>query len=75
MERRVLVNYRVDPEVLAAILPSPFRPALVDGYGVAGICLLRLRGIRPAGLPAESASRRRTSLIASPWNGTRRTAS
>lgn len=52
MERRILVNYRVDPDVLTAVLPAPFRPALVDGHGVAGICLLRLGSIRPAGLPA-----------------------
>jgi hypothetical protein len=52
MERRILVNYRVDPDVLVAVLPAPFRPALVHGYGVAGICLIRLGGIRPAGLPA-----------------------
>jgi len=51
MERRVLVNYRVDPTVLAALLPAPFRPALVDGHGIAGICLLRLAAVRPAGLP------------------------
>lgn len=52
MERRILVNYRVDPDVLAAVLPAPFRPALVNGQGVAGICLIRLGDIRPAGLPA-----------------------
>ena len=51
MERRILVNYRVDPEVLAAILPPPFRPAVVHDYGLAGICLIRLAGVRPAGLP------------------------
>ena len=52
MERRILVNYRVDPEVLASVLPPPFRPLLVGGHGVAGICLIRLSGIRPAGFPA-----------------------
>src|SRR5262249_7349942 len=31
MERRILVNYRVDPDLLAAALPPPFRPVLVDG--------------------------------------------
>jgi hypothetical protein len=51
IERRLLVNYRVDPEVLAAVLPAPFRPATVDGYGVGGICLLRLAAVRPVGLP------------------------
>ena len=52
MERRILVNYRVDPGALAAVLPPPFRPVLVDGHGIAGICLIRLGGIRPAGVPA-----------------------
>jgi hypothetical protein len=51
IERRILVNYRVDPDVLAAILPQPFRPQAVHGYGVAGICLIRLGQIRPRGLP------------------------
>ncbi len=52
MQRRVLVNYRVEPAILASLLPKPFRPAVVDGYGIAGICLIRLGGIRPAGLPS-----------------------
>ncbi|MGH3258230.1 MAG: DUF2071 domain-containing protein [Streptosporangiaceae bacterium] len=49
MERRVLVNYRIEPGVLQAVLPAPFRPSLVDGYGVGSICLIRLAEIRPAG--------------------------
>jgi hypothetical protein len=52
MQRRVLVNYRVDPVVLASLLPRPFRPALVAGQGVAGICLIRLGAIRPVGFPS-----------------------
>lgn len=52
IQRRILVNYRVDPHVLASVLPKPFRPALVGGHGIAGICLIRLGEIRPAGLPA-----------------------
>jgi hypothetical protein len=52
MERRILVNYRVDPDLLGSYLPAPFRPALVGGHGVAGICLIRLGRIRPAGLTA-----------------------
>ncbi len=50
MQRRLLVNYRVDAATLASFLPEPFRPALVEGYGIAGICLVRLGEIRPAGL-------------------------
>ncbi len=52
IERRILVNYRVDPDVLARTLPAPFRPKLYGGYGMVGICLIRLRGVRPRFLPA-----------------------
>lgn len=51
IDRRILVNYRVDPEILANQLPKPFRPKLHRGYGVAGICLIRLRQSRPHFLP------------------------
>src|SRR5262249_53182361 len=47
-----LVNFQVMPEVLAAILPAPFRPKLVNGLGMAGICLIRLKHIRPRFFPA-----------------------
>jgi hypothetical protein len=52
IDRRILVNYRVDPEVLARILPAPFRPKLINGTGMAGVCLIRLKSIRPKFLPA-----------------------
>jgi hypothetical protein len=51
IDRRILVNFRVDPEVLARVLPRPFRPHLVGGFGMAGICLIRLSGIGPRWLP------------------------
>ena len=50
--RRILVNYRVDPDRLSRVLPEPFRPKLVDGWGMAGICLIRLREVRPRAFPA-----------------------
>jgi len=53
IERRMLVNFRCDPEVLAKLLPAPFRPKLVRGYGLAGICLIRLGEVRPGFLPAS----------------------
>jgi hypothetical protein len=49
--RRILVNYRVDPDVLARVLPTPFWPEMVCGLG-AGICLIRLKQIRPWFLPS-----------------------
>ena len=52
IDRPVLVNFRVDPDVLSRICPSPFRPQTVNGFGVAGICLIRLKHIRPRILPS-----------------------
>jgi len=51
IDRRLLVNYRVDPDVAATLLPRPFRPQMVNGYAVAGICLLRMTELRPRPLP------------------------
>ena len=52
IDRRILVNFRVDPTVLAGLLPAPFRPKLVKGIGMAGVCLIRLKDIRPRWLPS-----------------------
>jgi Uncharacterized conserved protein (COG2071) len=51
IERRLLVNYRIEPEFVAPLLPEPFRPQLVNGYAVGGVCFLRLGQIRPARVP------------------------
>ena len=62
--RRLLVNFRVDPDVIQRQLPAPFRPKLHDGHAVAGICLIRLEDIRPKrvprilGLSSENAAHR-----------------
>jgi len=53
IERRILINYQVEKEVLERFLPKPFKPKLVKGKGVAGICLIRLKEIRPKGLPKQ----------------------
>ena len=64
IDRRVLVNYRVNPDILQAVLPPPFHPKLVRGVAIAGICLIRLTGVRPAfvpswlGLSSENAAHR-----------------
>ena len=50
--RRLLLNFRVRPDLLAPLLPAPFRPKLVKGYAIAGICLIRLTQLRPRFLPA-----------------------
>lgn len=66
----MLINYRVDPGVLSSCLPHPFRPVLVSGSGAAGICLIRLSRIRPAGLPAAGLrSENAAHRIAACWDG------
>jgi uncharacterized protein YqjF (DUF2071 family) len=52
IERRLLVNYRIDPEVVAKHLPYPLRPQLVRGHAVGGVCFIRLGDLRPAGAPS-----------------------
>jgi len=52
IDRRILVNYRVDPKVLAKLLPEPFRPKRLHGFGMVGICLIRLKQIRPRYFPS-----------------------
>jgi hypothetical protein len=51
IDRRLLVNYRVDADVMARLLPAPFRPKLARGHAIAGICLIRLKQVRARWLP------------------------
>jgi hypothetical protein len=51
IDRRILINYRADRTIISKILPAPFRPKLVNGEAVVGICLIRLKNIRPEGFP------------------------
>ena len=64
IERRILANYQVAPDILAKVLPPPFRPKTINGVGIAGICLIRLKHIKPHfitgnfGLSSENAAHR-----------------
>lgn len=51
IRRRILVNFRIEPEVIGRQLPTRFRPKLQAGFAVAGICLIRLEHIRPKMMP------------------------
>jgi hypothetical protein len=70
VERRLLVNYRVDPGVAARLLPAPFRPQVVNGWAVAGVCLIRLAELRPRGLPRRLGMRSENAAhrIAVEWD-------
>jgi hypothetical protein len=71
IRRRLLVNFRVDAEVMQRFLPSRFQPKLHGGYAIAGICLIRLEEVRPkwfphfCGISSENAAHR----IAVQWAG------
>jgi Uncharacterized conserved protein (COG2071) len=64
IRRRILANFRVNPEVIQRELPTRFQPKLQDGYAIAGICLIRLEHVRPrltpelVGLSSENAAHR-----------------
>ena len=70
IHRRILVNYRIDPQVAARLLPPPFRPKLINQHAMVGICLIRLKHVRPAfvplsiGISSENAAHR----FAVEWN-------
>lgn len=64
IKRRILVNFRADPDVIQSILPKGFRPKLHKAKAIAGICLIRLEHIRPKfapefiGINSENAAHR-----------------
>ena len=51
IERRLLINYALDPSVAADLLPRGLRPQLVNGSAVAGVCLIRLADMRTPWMP------------------------
>lgn len=51
IRRRILANFRVDPETMQREIPARFRPKLQNGLAVAGVCLIRLEHIRPRSMP------------------------
>lgn len=51
IDRRILVNFTANPEDVRKIIPAPFRPKVYKGKAIVGICLIRLKNIKPKGLP------------------------
>jgi hypothetical protein len=50
IDRRILINFTVDPDIISRIIPMPFRPRIYREKAIVGICLIRLKKIRPKGL-------------------------
>lgn len=51
IDRRILVNFTADPDVVSKIIPAPFRPKIYRDKAIVGICLIRLKNIKLKGLP------------------------
>lgn len=70
IDRQILINYQVNKEILENYLPKPFRPKLVKGKGIVGICLIKLKEIRPKGLPRQIgiSSENGAHMIAVEWS-------
>lgn len=70
VRRRLLISYRVSPEVAQTLVPDQFRPQIVDGSAVAGVCMIGLQSVRPGwirprlGFRTENVAHR----IAVEWN-------
>jgi hypothetical protein len=70
IDRRILINYQVEEEVLRNFLPAPFTPLVINGKGMAGICLIRLKNIKPKWIPGNFgiSSENAAHRIAVEWN-------
>ena len=51
INRRILVNFTADPKSVEKILPFPFRPKIYKDKAIVGICLIRLKDIKPKYFP------------------------
>ncbi len=52
IDRRILLNYHIEPDALQQVLPPGFRPKLFRGKGIGGVCMIRFRELRPRKIPA-----------------------
>ena len=77
IRRRLLVSYRVDPVTAQGLLPDMFRPQIIDGSAVGGVCLIGLQSARPGWLrpPIGFSTENVAHRIAVEWdqNGETRT--
>lgn len=52
IDHRILLNYRIDPDIASRNLPDNLEPKVINGYAIGGICQVSLSGMRPKGLPS-----------------------
>lgn len=68
--RRLLLNFRCEPQIIARLLPAPFRPKLHGEWAIAGVCLIRLEKLQPAAchLPLGASSENAAHRVAVEWD-------
>jgi hypothetical protein len=52
IRRRILLNFRADPNAVAPLLPSPLQVLTYGGFAIVGVCLIGMEKLRPKGIPA-----------------------
>jgi len=50
--RRILLNFRVDPDIVQPLIPPPLEVEHYSGFAIVGVCLIRLEQLRPKGMPS-----------------------
>src|SRR5438128_2289152 len=70
IDRRILVNFTVDADLIHKTVPFPFRPKIYKDKAIVGICLIRLKEVRPKGFPGliGIASENAAHRIAVEWD-------
>jgi hypothetical protein len=51
IRRRILLNFRADPNAVAPLLPAPLEVLTYGGFAIVGVCLIGLERLRPKGIP------------------------
>lgn len=69
IDRRILINFTADPEIVKDNIPPPFRPRLFKNKAIVGICLIRLKHIKPRGLPNFMGMHSENGATGLQWSG------
>lgn len=54
VDRRLVLTYRLALDAAAGATPERFQPRTVDGHALGSLLVLRVRGLRPRGLPERA---------------------
>jgi hypothetical protein len=43
IERRILINFTIEQDIIGKLVPPPFIPRIYKSKAIVGICLIRLK--------------------------------